>query len=255
MPKLSPALVHRIYAVILSVSILIAALCLMGGCLSLYDSGNGAFSREAVAAVFAPIALPVCLCPVLALLSFPLHWLLPVETGKKKVEKDNRLILQRLRRKADLTACSPDLCGKIQLEQNIRKKYHTISITLIGAVFVIFLAYVLSGDRFLLPDITFSMKQAMLVLLPCLAAAFGYSLFAQHQGEQSLLREIELMKQAVREAPAKEIPSPTTDNINVLRAVLLLAAVALLMVGYFTGGTGDVLTKAINICTECVGLG
>ena len=39
------------------------------------------------------------------------------------------------------------------------------------------------------------------------------------------------------------------------RLALLAAAVCLLVWGFVTGGAADVLTKAINICTECIGLG
>ena len=37
--------------------------------------------------------------------------------------------------------------------------------------------------------------------------------------------------------------------------MILAVAVSILIYGYMNGGTADVLTKAINICTECVGLG
>ncbi|MBE6563056.1 MAG: thioredoxin [Ruminococcaceae bacterium] len=37
-------------------------------------------------------------------------------------------------------------------------------------------------------------------------------------------------------------------------AILILAAAALIY-GAIAGGTADVLTKAVNICTECIGLG
>ncbi|MBO5868321.1 MAG: thioredoxin [Oscillospiraceae bacterium] len=40
-----------------------------------------------------------------------------------------------------------------------------------------------------------------------------------------------------------------------MRWALLGVAVFLFVFGLFTGGTQDVLTKAVNICTECVGLG
>ena len=36
---------------------------------------------------------------------------------------------------------------------------------------------------------------------------------------------------------------------------ILAAAVLLLIWGFVSGGAADVLTKAINICTECIGLG
>ncbi len=40
-----------------------------------------------------------------------------------------------------------------------------------------------------------------------------------------------------------------------VRYAMLGAAIALTAFGYFAGGWEDVLTKAVNICTECVGLG
>ena len=41
----------------------------------------------------------------------------------------------------------------------------------------------------------------------------------------------------------------------VARAALLVAAAALIALGVRNGGLRDVLIKAINICTECIGLG
>jgi len=35
----------------------------------------------------------------------------------------------------------------------------------------------------------------------------------------------------------------------------LIVAVGLMILGIATGGLADVLAKAINICTECIGLG
>ena len=39
------------------------------------------------------------------------------------------------------------------------------------------------------------------------------------------------------------------------RLVVFCVAVAFVIVGIINGGAGDVLMKAINICTECIGLG
>ena len=67
--------------------------------------------------------------------------------------------------------------------------------------------------------------------------------------------ELELLKTAPKEskiAPRKK----ASRNIAVyLRAGIALFALAILIFGFFAGGTADVLTKAVNICTECVGLG
>lgn len=43
--------------------------------------------------------------------------------------------------------------------------------------------------------------------------------------------------------------------LNITRGVILVAAITLIIVGALTGGADGVLQKAINICTECIGLG
>ena len=39
------------------------------------------------------------------------------------------------------------------------------------------------------------------------------------------------------------------------QVIIAAAAVALIVLGVMNGGMFDVLVKAINICTECIGLG
>ena len=61
-----------------------------------------------------------------------------------------------------------------------------------------------------------------------------------------------------RVALQETTPLPTQEkksSLLWLRLALLSVGIFLLVYGFMTGGTADVLTKAINICTECVGLG
>ena len=48
---------------------------------------------------------------------------------------------------------------------------------------------------------------------------------------------------------------PSRRPVNAARVILLLLAVLLIILGTVNGSLKDVLLKAINICTECVGLG
>lgn len=57
-------------------------------------------------------------------------------------------------------------------------------------------------------------------------------------------------KNAVRMKPQAE-----PKHVNMIRTVVIIAAVILIIAGILNGGALDVLVKAINICTECVGLG
>ena len=40
-----------------------------------------------------------------------------------------------------------------------------------------------------------------------------------------------------------------------MRIVLFACAISMIVLGALNGGMNDVLVKAINICTECIGLG
>ena len=52
--------------------------------------------------------------------------------------------------------------------------------------------------------------------------------------------------------PEKEMPR---GALRVLRAGVIGLAVIWIVLGVMNGGLWDVLVKAINICTECIGLG
>ena len=55
-------------------------------------------------------------------------------------------------------------------------------------------------------------------------------------------------------APAKAVPM-SPKRLRTLRLTLLAVAAALIVFGALNGGARDVLVKAVNICTECIGLG
>lgn len=46
-----------------------------------------------------------------------------------------------------------------------------------------------------------------------------------------------------------------SDRLSAIRIVLFGVAVLFIVLGVMNGGWYDVLVKAINICTECIGLG
>lgn len=147
MTKESKMRLLRIYNILLSVVIVIAAICLMAGCLSIYFSGDQPFSREIVAVTFSKIAIPVLLCVGMIVVGLILNFLLSPADEKKE------------------------------------KK--TVSIS-------------------------------------------------KELSEQEL-------------ADAK--------RIRISRCCILCVAVFFIIYGLATGGIADVLAKAINICTECIGLG
>jgi len=245
----------RICGIALSVMLVIAGLCLIVQCVSIYRSGARPFSREAVAAHFAPIALPVYACIAMAAVSFILELAIPTEPRKAIPDKQYHLILRRLQEKRDLESCDEALRSSILAQQKKRRTNTRIRTAMIVVCSVLFLMYGCNGANFDQMEINSSMIRAMYLLVPCCAVPFAWAVYTAYQEKISIQAEIALWKQIPANREPVGAPSAVQKNTNLLRNILFVTGICLLIFGFFTGGTNDVLTKAINICTECVGLG
>ena len=239
---------------VLSASLVISGICLMVQCRRIYSIGVHPFSREVVAAYFSPIALPIYITLALIAASFLLDLLLPKEDKKSPVAKQEYLLLKRLRKKKDVSSCDDALRSAIEAQRKSRANGHRIRNVIFLLCAAVFLPYGLNSANFHQTEINFSMINAMLVLVPCLAAAFIAALWTAKRDQASIRKEIELLKQAPA-APAAPAVADSGKKEALLRRAVLVIGIVLLVFGFLTGGTADVLTKAVNICTECVGLG
>ncbi len=249
--------IRLIYGAVLGVSLVYAGICLMVACWGIYTSGGAqTYTPEKVAAAFAPIALPVYLSLVLALGGFILDLALPETAGGLKIEKNRALIRSRLLAGADLDSAEPALRASIEAEPRARKCHAVVSAVLLAVGTAAFLCYALDGSNLSSQDITGSIVRAMYRLIPCMLLPFAYSIFAAYHSRRSLDREIALLKQVKKAAAPAPLPAKPADSwVPAVRCGLLAVGAFLLIYGFFTGGWADVMTKAVNICTECVGLG
>lgn len=100
-------------------------------------------------------------------------------------------------------------------------------------------------------------------VLPCAAVAFlaalGATLYDAFSAKRILPQVKLLLKEGGRKpAGAAEAKQAAFDRplvLLIVRLAVLAAAIALIAWGIANGGMGDVLAKAIAICTECIGLG
>ncbi len=243
--------VRRIYGMVTAVSLTVSGICLMVACLGIYQAG--AFSPQAVAAAFSPIALWVYFSIALILGGWVLALAAPEADEKPKAGRQTALILARLQAKADLDGCEDSLKAAITAQRKKRRLVRLVQTVVLTVCAALFLVYALDGSHFG-TNINESMIRAMVVAVPCLVIALAVSLFAHFFGHASMEQEIALLKQAPsgKAAPQQQ---RAKDKLSWLRYAVLVIAIGILVYGYCTGGTVDVLTKAINICTECVGLG
>jgi hypothetical protein len=121
-----------------------------------------------------------------------------------------------------------------------------------GAIFLIY-ALLFSGSGE--PDVNGYVIRCMIALLPCLAVPFGFGIYTSVANAKSFNRQWELVKKfpVIKEGATNNASAQRRRYI--LLACLTVVSVALIVAGRAAGGAADVLTKAINICTECIGLG
>lgn len=240
-----------ICGIVLSISLFAAAVCLAGACLGIYRAGgDDPFTPQRVAAAFSAIAPVVYTSAGLCVGSAILHFFLP---GEKKAPAAGSIgmQLQQQRSKKDLSACA----SEVEKLQRSRQLHRGITVFLLIFGSGAFLCYAFAPDRFTVENITTCVIRAVIALGICLVIPFIYGIFTAYFCRRSMKKELLLLKSAPCSETAPAAKKGGFPGIVTLRMGILAVALACLVYGYFAGGTADVLTKAVNICTECVGLG
>ena len=248
-----------VYHILVTIALLVAGACLIAACVAIYRSGpnpgDQPFTREVVEQHFAPIALPVWLSIAVAVLGFVLKPLLPAPAAPKA--DMTATVLKNRTDRTDLSACPAELKAAVEKERRMRRIHKGITggLLVIGAV--LFLCYALNVNNFDKSAISPAMKAAMWILIPCFGVPFAYGVFTAYFNRGSEKRELALLKQAPAEAvsPAPAAVPMSERWVLVARYAVMAVAIAALLIGAIGDGWMDVLTKAINICTECIGLG
>ena len=122
--------------------------------------------------------------------------------------------------------------------------------------------YIINGDHFPNGNLEPVFLSLIGHVLPWTALSITVLMISAVLQEKSMQREIEVAKEQLRlekdEGGSLEInkkEKKTHGGIQVLRVALLVLAFMLIVAGTFNGSARDVFGKAVNICTECVGLG
>jgi len=243
--------------IVLSIAAVAAGICLITACLGIYLSGGDQiYTPDKVAHGFSVIAVPVYLFLALMIASFVLDFFLPLGKHKLKAEKNLAATVDRLLSKRNIEACDPALKENILALEKGRSRDKVITLVVLAVCSVIFLCYGANPANFHQSEINSSMAKAVLILLCCLAVPFGCALCTAYRAKASYQKQIDLVKQIpAGETLSKAPKADLSKLLMIARWALVCVAVAVLLYGFFSGGTADVLTKAKNICTECVGLG
>ncbi len=250
--------IHVLFNIILSALVIVAGICLMAGCLYIYY-GKGEYSAEIVEETFGYIAVPVYISLAMIVGGFVYEFISPLKKKKEKPERDYYHQLLKLRVKKDLTDCDKAIRSDIKKEIVTRRTLSVIRAVLVTVCAVVFLCFALVPSNYHQSEINESMIFMMTVLAPCLLVSGAFSVFVAISGKKSMKKEIELLKKI----PDKKGGEVSENNCSKVKSAVILAVkiaviilgIAALVYGAVSGGFADVMTKAVNICTECIGLG
>lgn len=202
---------------------------------------------------------------------FVLSVLFPVRE-KLRAIPDQKKTLARLKKRLPAKGEAEgfeEASRKVQYHERLRIVVWACALALCLAATIATLVYVFDpanyatgGDRTFNSNMLDLLKNVMpwvgVSLLGCMGAT-AYEGF-------SVKRELGYVKQAIASGDPLSVPAPKkpfitvserADRISVLVARIAVAVIAVtfIILGAVNGNAGDILTKATNICMECIGLG
>ena len=251
--------VRLLYGILTSVMLTVSGVLLMMSCVNVYRIGHRPFTPDNIAAEFAKIAVVVWITVAIVIIGIILALVLPEEKAKLRATIDKKAMLARLNRRIDTEALPANIKEKLEAEKWLCKSLRIEAIELIALLAIAGLVYALNPANFS-ADYNASVIAACTLILPLSFFGIGIATAYLIIESASLDRRIALVKSAMAagskaaDAEACEKASRPWLAIGIRIAVAAIA-ILFIVLGIFNGGMADVLSKAINICTECIGLG
>ncbi len=262
MSEKSKKIIYLVYGIVQSLLLAVCGGCLIAACLAIYDGGSGTFSREAVTLQFARIAPPVVYCLSGIVVGAVLTLVLPLEPRKSKGNMAPADAIRRLSARVDDASCPAELTTARKKERIFRLVLRLLAVAVCVVVAIPCVLYLFDLSNFddIGAGLTEDIVAAMKVVLPSAAVGLSAWIVVTFACHYSLKRELAVVKEALKVAPLqdKKTAEPKAKSghaVWIVRGAVLVAAVALIVLGIVNGGMEDVLQKAIRICTECIGLG
>lgn len=216
-------------------------------CLALYQQDTKPlFSAEKVTQSLLQAAPVLMGCLSLIVLSLLLHAVHPMQNPAVPLSVENRLRLMKKR----LSTLPPEA-------QQEEKKRRFIGLLATGGVLLCIvwcLVFLLNQENFRSWDLDMVLGNMLLHTTPALIGAGLILYIAFVCCDRSREKECILLRSVSRDKPdacTEKKPVSTA----VVRIAILSVALLFIVLGAMNGGLQDMLSKAIKICTECIGLG
>ena len=256
------------YSVFLSVFTLALGIAFLASVSDIYFSakaGEQIFTRANVTQKLLPCFITLGVWIVAVIAGFVLSVLFPSKERKKRgsdPEKIYRKLLTRI--PADGNEDFKKDLEKVKKAERVRFFVWCAVGAVCVVAGVIILIYAFNPKHFTAEvDFNTDVLNMAKWILPCTVISFLSCIAAAVVERETAKRSLVIVKKLVAsgaapkqvlemDAAAQKRETYTVLGIRIGVAVL---AVALIIWGVFNGGARDVFIKAINICTECIGLG
>ena len=250
----------RIYLILQAVLCVLLVVLLSVSAVTIYREGaarkaerplESIYTREITAEKFAPIA-PLFFAAI-GLMLAGLVLGVRDENAQKPVEDPELkrdLVVARVSQPSD----------DMRVARSGQKRWLLIGWAAFALCMVPIFIYLLNPQHFPLANLEGMFYGLVRVLIPWTVVGLGALALCAGMRERCVLRETEAAQaqlKAEKEAGVRPEPkaAPRRGSMGVLQIALVVIAIGLIVAGVFNGSARDVLYKAINICTECVGLG
>lgn len=256
-------LAKLIVALVLSLVILVAAVCYIASCISIYSTGGSTpFSREAVAEKLT-LLLPISLILIALIAAAGVLSLLTAEEKVKKLPIRNKVLLKLVERRLSPSDSSEEYSGTKAYEAKLRKSLLIIAAAASAVIFAAALTFVLNPSNYSTADVNTDVAYAAIITgvatMFVFAVIFAVSIFL----DNSYKRVLDAARaELARQKKAGLTPTPCEGEneyeghtVLLVRLAIIAVAVTFIILGITNGGMADVLGKAVRICTECIGLG
>ena len=256
-------LAKLIVALVLSLVILVAAVCYIASCISIYSTGGSTpFSRDAVAEKLK-LLLPISLILIALIAAAGVLSFLTAEEKVKMLPIRNKVLLKLVERRLSPSDSSEEYSRAKAYESKLRKKLLIIAAAASAVIFAAALTFVLNPSNYSTTDVNTDVAYAAIITgvatVFVFAVIFAASIFLGNSYKRVLdAARAELARQkkdGLTPTPCEEENEYEGHTVLLVRLAIIAVAVAFIILGITNGGMADVLGKAVRICTECIGLG
>ena len=252
----------------------VATLFILQICAIYASAPESPYTVENISAHFNQIAVPVWIWVAALAGDIVLSFIYPEEAESPKAQVDIAIRLSRMQKRLPENAV-----GMSAIKQ--KRKARTVAliacVVFVIAAIAVCLVHLLNENYQPIIGEDFfpggrALADRLVRSVPWIVCAFLAVIFVVLFFEKSQEEELALTKTAIAESAKQGIKAGKAEEKQTLfqkiegffdsdkgtaicRILFAVVGVALVVIGIFNGGMHDMLQKAINICTQCIGLG